>query len=491
MSQGERITGSAAILYAMNLSVRIIGLCSTVLLARILTPEDFGLVALAVSYLAIIEGLTAINLNSALIRIQDESADLYDTAWTLGLLRAIGIALIIVISASFFPSLMREPRLEAVIYILALQPIFQGLMNPRFTAYEKNLNFKPLFVVSVSSRLIATIFTVVVAILYQSYWALIIGALISSFMNMILSYVMQPYMPRWQLGRIRDIFGFTAWLSGVSVLSALNVRLDNFIIGGFLDIKYVGYYRMGEDLISLPTGELVGPLTRSLFPAFSAMADEPEKLKTNTLEASSVIAAITLPITFGFAFLAEDVVRLLISEKWLFIVPMIQILTPIIGLQTLSATAISVCMATGHTRDIFLSEIIFFLVRLGAIFIGIINWGFSGLIWGRVVSGLVYVLISNWRIKQAINISLFAPFTHAWRSILSAVLMVAALWGFQNTSLFNVAEFSVFLRLSGAIIIGAFTYVFLHWILWRLSGRPGGAEQRFIGVIHKITHKSA
>ncbi len=491
MSLGKRITGSAALLYALNLSVRFIGLFSTMVLARVLVPEDFGLVGLAVAYLAIIEGITAINLNSTLIKFQDDTAELYNTAWTLGLIRAGVIAIVIVISASFLPALMNEPRLEAIIYVLALQPLMQGFANPRFIEFEKNLNFRPLFITSVTSRVIATAVSVTIAVVYQSYWALIIGSLISGLMNLIMGYVMRPYLPRCSFGRVRDIFGFTAWLSGVSILSTLNLRLDTFIVGGFLDTKHVGYYRVGEELTSLPTGELIAPLTRSLFPAFSGMANEPEKLKSNVLDASSVVAAISLPATFGFAFLALDIVRLLVGEQWLFIVPMIQILTPILGLQTLSATASSVCMATGRTRDLFNSEIIFFVVRLTAVFTGVIFWGFAGIIGARVISGITYFLISNWRLIRAIKVPFFQPVLHSWRSIASAIIMVCVMWAYHHAGFIDVAEFPVFLRLGSSMLVGAFAYVFVHGILWKLSGCPLGPEARFLSIIRTMGRNTA
>lgn len=483
---GRRITAGAALLFASRLAVRFVGLFSTMVLARVLLPEDFGLVALALSYLAIIEGLTAVNLNSALIKIQDNSPELYNSAWTLGFIRSCFIFLIILVSASFLPGLMKEPRLENVIYILALQPLLQGLYNPRFIEFEKNLNYRPIFWTAVCSKIIAAALTVAIAIIYQSYWALIAGSMASSFIHLIMTYALAPHIPRWSLARWREIFGFTAWLSGVSILSALNLRADSFIVGGFLDTKHVGYYRIGEDLATLPTGELIAPLTQSLFPAFSAMAHEPEKLRVNVLEASSIIGSIGLPLAFGFAFLAEDTVRLLVGEKWLFVVPMIQILTPILGLQTLVAVTNSVCMATGRTRLLFNSEIIFSCVRLSAIIAGVIFWGFAGIIGGRVISGLTHILISSWRLQQAIHTPYFSPIIYAWRSIASAVAMVGVLWGFQHNDFFKIADLALWARLASSLMLGTIAYISVHAVLWKLSGSPAGPETRMLHMARSI-----
>lgn len=123
----------------MRWSVRALNLVSIIVLARLLMPEDFGISALAVSYIAIVEGLTALPTSQALIRIRNAGRALYDTAWTLGILRGAGIALLMLASSLPVASLMDEPRLEMVIFVLALKPLVSGAKNPRFIDFEKHL----------------------------------------------------------------------------------------------------------------------------------------------------------------------------------------------------------------------------------------------------------------------------------------------------------------------------------------------------------------
>ena len=482
MSTGRRVARNAALLMVMRVLLQLIGLGSTVVLARLLMPEDFGLVALAMSYLAIIEGVTALNLYSALIRIRDNAPELYNTSWTLSVLRGGAISLFVALSAAFVPQLMNEPRLGAVILVLALQPLIQGLGNPRFVQYEKELDLRPLFLLSVVSKLAATAFTVAVAVIFRNYWALVIGSLAAAVLNMIMGYVMRPYLPRPDFSRVREIFGFTAWLSGVSILSTLNLRMDSFIVGGFLGTATVGLYRMGEEIATLPTTQMVAPLTRSLYPAFANMAAEPGKLRNNALEASAAIAAISLPATFGFAFVARDVVTLMLGEKWLEIVPLIQILTPIIGLQMLAPVAGSVCMAMGRTRVVFWNEVIYCVFRLSAIFAGVLLAGFAGIVMARGMSGLLRLVLNAEMLRRTIGTGFRMIVSNAWRSLASVVAMAAMLALVQPA----LADTGLVLRIVSTVAIGALVYVLAHLSLWQASGRPSGAERRMLDLVGSI-----
>jgi len=366
-----------------------------------------------------------------------------------------------------------------------LQPLIQGLGNPRFVQYEKELDLRPLFLLSVVSKLAATAFTVAVAVIFRNYWALVIGSLAAAVLNMIMGYVMRPYLPRPDFSRVREIFGFTAWLSGVSILSTLNLRMDSFIVGGFLGTATVGLYRMGEEIATLPTTQMVAPLTRSLYPAFADMAAEPEKLSRNALEASAVIAAISLPATFGFAFVAPDAVALLLGEKWLEIVPLIQILTPIIGLQMLAPVANSVCMSVGRTRSIFMSELLYCVFRLTAVVIGTAFWGFIGIIGARAMSGLLKLVINVELLRRAIGTGWTAILGNARRSLISSAFMAAVLM-MVGSMLPSDAEPGSLLRLGVMIPAGSVAYILGHLTLWRVSGCPAGAEQRFISMARRM-----
>ena len=150
-SRAKRITKGAGWIYAYRWLDRLLSFAALVVLARILAPEDFGLVAIAASYVAIVEGLSDFDVNSALIRTRDEDRSLYDTAWTLSVARGVVSALLMVAVAPF----VVDPRIETVLYVLAVSPLLNGLSNPRFVMFERDLVYSRLAFQTLAARVVS------------------------------------------------------------------------------------------------------------------------------------------------------------------------------------------------------------------------------------------------------------------------------------------------------------------------------------------------
>lgn len=205
----RRAARGAGWLYASRWLERLLDFAAIALLARLLSPDDFGLVAIAASLVAIVEGLAAFDVNKALIQRREDDRDLFDSAWTLSTLRGVGSAAIMLAVAPF----LEDPRLGDVLAVLALSPVLTGLLNPRFVAYERDLAFSKPALLSLSAKMGSVAVTLALAVVTRSYWALVAGTLTMSALTLALSYALRPYRPRATLARFRDIFGFSGWLS--------------------------------------------------------------------------------------------------------------------------------------------------------------------------------------------------------------------------------------------------------------------------------------
>ena len=176
----SRVVASTAWLVAMRWGSRLIGLVSTVIVARLLTPEDFGVVAIATSYIGIVLGVTELNLSRAIIQFNNPKKSEYDTAWTLSLIRGVLLSAMILASAMPMASFMDEPRLVALITVLAVSPLILGLENSYFVEFQKEMKFSKLFWAETSSKVLAVATTISLAVIYRNYWALVGGMLVSN-----------------------------------------------------------------------------------------------------------------------------------------------------------------------------------------------------------------------------------------------------------------------------------------------------------------------
>ncbi|MBV8651692.1 MAG: oligosaccharide flippase family protein, partial [Alphaproteobacteria bacterium] len=171
----SRAATGAAWMVALRMCNRVIGIISTIILARLLVPEDFGLISLAATFQGLIETMSEFALDLALIRTKDASRTLYDSAWTFSVLRGLAIALVVVALSNEVAAYYGQPGLRNVMSWLAITAFLQGFQNIGVVDFRKMMDFRKDFLFSVSGRILGTMVTIIVAIWLRSYWALVIG----------------------------------------------------------------------------------------------------------------------------------------------------------------------------------------------------------------------------------------------------------------------------------------------------------------------------
>ena len=205
---------------------------STILLARLLVPADFGLVALATSILAIVNAMTALPVSEALIQHRQPTTDHFHTAWSIGVARAVLIALVMAAGAKPAALIYSEPRLEPVMYAFALSVALGGFGNPRRIMLNRDLVFWQDALLSVGQKLAMILVSLFIAWEYRSYWALVLGVLAGQVAYLFLSYTALPFLPRLTFRHTRDLLSFSIWLSLGQIVNTINWRFDQLLIGG-------------------------------------------------------------------------------------------------------------------------------------------------------------------------------------------------------------------------------------------------------------------
>ena len=395
-------------------------------------------------------------------------------------MRGVFIALLILASAVPVSNVMNEPRLLAVIMVLAVRPLLEGLINPRFIDFDKHLDFSRPMMVRVGTKAIAVVVTVGLAIALRSYWALIIGGLVSASVRLPLTYAFKPYRPRLSIENVRTLISFSGWLSGASILYTLTHKLDKFVVGGLLNISMLGVYHIATQVSVLSNRELLPPLKRAFYPSFTMIAGDLPKLRANSLEAISILAAGTLALGVGLALVAEEFVTVVLSEKWLATVPIIAIWSPFLALRATGAVSDSVMMARHATHLIFAQSAISFVVRIGFIVVAIAQFGFASLGYALAASELIFYVVQLFLLKNVLDMPIYEPLLAAWRSVISAAAMAAAVLGADGSISTLAASVPIILVMK--VLLGAAVYISVHGALWLASGRPPGLEARLLGL---------
>lgn len=469
------------VLVLMRWSVRLLGLLSTLVLARLLMPEDFGLVAIATAYFGIIEGVTNLNLSAALIRFRENDPRLYGTAWTLGLVRGTILSALMAATAWPVAGLMEDPRLLWVILALSIQPLINGFTNPYFIDYEKNLTYGRVFVVNVSGKISSTLSSVTFAIIYQSYWALVIGILVSASVKVVMSYLMRPKLPRLCLSATRKILGFTIWLSGNSLLTSINNNMYNFVIGKRLGAESTGLFHVAAQLAGFIKEFTTGPISQVMFSAFSQLSGDIVRLRNAYVKVTAVIMLVSLPACAGLAFVSQDFIRVVLGESWLEMAPYLSILSLLVAVQSIVSVSDQVAMSIGQTKAIFKRKAAQTLVIVLGLAVAYYLESLMAFVMVRFVSGVFYAVLSQQLVRSILGKQLGRELLRqTFRPLLGTVTMIGVLVALRPLLPLDGELTAVSIRLATDIAVGAATYAAVTFGLWCLHGCPAGAEQYLI-----------
>lgn len=479
----RRVATGAAWLVLFRLIERGIGLISTLILARLLVPDDFGLVAMATSILAALELLGAFSFDLALIQKQDAQRGHYDTAWTFnvafGLAKALGMLLLAYPAAVFFS----EARVAPVMMVLAIGVVLQGLENIGVVAFQKDLELHKEFWFGLWKKLVGFAVTMAVALTLNSYWALVAGTLAFRLTGLLLSYGLHPFRPRLSLSHSSELLNYSKWLLLNNVLIFLNNRGADFVIGRMAGARALGMYSVAYEISNLPTTELVWPITRAVFPGYSRLAGDRGQLRNAFLQVTGLVALITVPAGAAIGLLAAPLVQLLLGPKWAEIVPLVGALAVFGIIRALHGPTGAVYLAIGKPRMVAALQLVQLAVALSMMLLLMPRFGPLGAAYAVCVGALAAISVNFATVLKDLTMSASALAGAVWRPLAGvAVLAGAQPWTLSGAHLHD-GWGRLALATGADLIVGAALYVCTVIVLWLLSGKPHAAEAQIAGFL--------
>lgn len=331
-----------AILY--NLVPRLITPFSTLILAKLLTPSDFGLVAIATLVVSLANVVIDSGLGKALIQIEGDVLDAASAIFWANLIISLLLYWGLWFASPLVASAYKNTDVVIVIRIAALSlPLSAMTSSPR-ALLRRRMQYNRLFWIYSSFLIIQAILSVIFAIVGFGVWSIIWGQLIGSLISTFLSYILVDWRLRFQLHwpTIRPMIAFSLWLIASGFLDWALFYTDNVIAGLFLGVQGLGIYVLGFNLAVLLPNFLVTSLGDVAYPAFSRMQNTPREIGTNLLSLQRITGSILLPIAFGLSAVAPTFVKLLYGQKWPglgFIIAILVIMPGLGSLWTLNANA--------------------------------------------------------------------------------------------------------------------------------------------------------
>jgi PST family polysaccharide transporter len=482
-SIGRRVASGAVFMVLLRLAFRGIGLISTLILVRLLAPSDFGLVGIAIVAYSVLEMLSELSFKVALVRMKSPLRMHYDTAWTLGVLRGFAIAASLIAAAPFLASFIRDARTEALIYALAALPVIQGFENVRLTELQRNIQFDRLFWYQLAGKVAGFAVVVPAAYFLRSYWALFWGIAAARFVLLPLGYAMRPYRPRFCLAGWSELFDFSKWLLITNVLWAIDANAMSFLIGRIAGSAAIGTYQVANQIALLPASEIAAPIREPMYSGYARVLDDPAALRKQFLDGLGVMVAVTAPMAFGIAVIAEPLTSLFLGANWAAAAPLIQFCAFYGFFDAVGHFTHNLYLAL-HRQRAFVALLFWTLVvRILLIVSAGYVWGVNGAALTLAVSAAFNMVVWNAWIAPAIGVSTLDFVRCTWRTFFAGVIMMAATAWLLAQWPAPSDTTTGYLRLAAACIWGTGVQVLVQYGLWHLAGRPDGAEAYLVRVV--------
>lgn len=487
MTMKASVAKGAMALGATRIVTNAASMIALVILARLLTPEDFGLVAIGTTVLGIVVALTELSLGSALIQRTEVTQEHVDSAWTMALIRAGLIIGGFAVAAWPLSVLYDDLRLIPVFIVSGATGAMTGLINPMIALRTKQMSFRPMLTMQITQKVAGLVISIGLALWLRNYWAIVAGTAIGTALSILMSYFVIPYRPRLTLSRSKDLLGFSSWLFFGQVANVLNWRFDQLIIGLFLPKAQLGAYSMADNLSAIPSRETTAPITQALFPSFSRMQDDVGRLRGAYLTAQATIALVALPLGVGLAVLAGPIVRVALGEKWMMAAPLVEVIACSYAVQTLTTGSRPLAMSRGKTKGLFVRDLIGLGLRVPFVLVGLAGWGLMGMVWGRALSSLVGVFISFALVRQILGLPITEQIWSHRRTVVSVGIMAAAVLLADQQLVAMGAEPIV--RIIALVPAGGIAFLGSLGLLWAIGGFRPGAETELLGLARGVIAK--
>lgn len=480
---GKKIARGAVWMVLFKFLDRSVGLVSTIVLARILAPADFGLVALATALIAAIELLGAFSFDVALINKPHAGREHFDTAWTLNVLSGLCAAALVALLAGPAATFYNEPRLAPVIWVLAASLAVQGFENIGVVVFRKELTFRKDFAFLLTKRLVAFSITMALAFWLRNYWALVIGSLTGKVTGIMISYVVHPYRPRPTTSAWREMVHFSKWLLANNLIFFFNSRVSDFIIGKLAGTHTLGLFSVSYEVSNMPTTEIVAPINRAVFPGYAKISADIDALRHSFLQVIAMVATFAIPAAVGIAAIADLLVAVVLGAKWIDAVPLIEILALYGGLHASQTNIGSVLLARGRPYLItgLAGTHLVILVALLALLVP--EHRALGAAWAVLLALVSISPLNWWALVRTLDLDLVRSLSVFVRPVVSALMM--SLCVHELKTMLNLP---ITASLLTCVLAGSGAYAVCLWGLWVISGKPHGPERELLRIAHSRLH---
>ena len=380
---------------------RSIGLISTLILARLLTPEDYGIVAIATLMIFLFDTISNTGLREYIVYKDDLDQSDLSSAWTFNLSIKIIVWILFLITIPFIADYYEKPELNSVLFAISFILPIEAFKNVGLFLFQKELNYKPQFLLDVSHKIIAFAVVVPVAFWLKNYWAMIIGNLVSYFVMALGSYYLHKFRPQFRLSNIRHQWNFSKWMMPKSILGFSRAEVDTLLVSKIFDFSSLGGFNLMKSIVGMVGRDVIVPATEPLLASFSKVKNDSARFNFQLNISLFFMLAVSLPIMLFLWLFHYQIILLLLGEKWISYTHVFAALSILILSQSVTAVLEHCLTSLGRIKVLFYFEfwgvlitvLTLLLIKFDSLYEFSVTRGFLALIISLII--LIYIKITT------------------------------------------------------------------------------------------------
>ena len=449
--------------FAEKCSVQLVHFIVSIILARVLVPADYGVVGLITVFLSIASVFSQSGMGQALVQKKDADNGDFSTVFYYSLSFSVIMYIILFFSAPAIASFYHEPILVEIIRVLGVTVIIGAVNSVQRAHIQRDMNFKIFFLCNLVGTVASAVIGIIMAYSGYGVWALVIQTLCQQIIGALVLWYVAKWKPDlfFSFKKMMELFAYSWKLLCSGLLDTVYNNIYSLIIGKFYSSADLGYYNRGKQYPMLVVENVNGSINSVIFPVLSKMQDEKERFKATVRRSMKTSTYIIFPLMAGLAAVAEPLVRIMLTDKWLPAVPFIQFCCFTYAFWPVHTANLQAVKALGRS-DVFLKlEIIKKIIGV-TILVITIPFGLTAMMFGRCISTISSSIINASPNKKLMDYSYVEQLMDMLPSIALSVIMCVAVL------LVGTLDINLYLLLGLQIVVGIVVYVGLS-VLFKLE----------------------
>lgn len=428
----------------------------SVILARLLAPEDYGVVAIVMVFIEIANVFVISGLNTALIQKKNINETEISTIFYCGIILSVVIYIVMFFAAPLVASAYNNPLIISVIRVFALRIPISSIQQVPAALLSRNLDFKKFFFSTTVGIVVSAVIGIVMALKGFGVWSLVAQSLIAAFLDAIILFVVCKWTPKnkFSLKEATPLISYGWKIMAADLIGTIFNNLNSMVIGLRYNSADLAYYTKGKTLPQMFRNNIYTTLISVLFPAMSRVGDDVKQVKVVARRSVKMLAYIIFPMMVGMMCVAEDLVIVLYTKKWLLMVPFISIICIECIISIIPTIVLQTLKATGYSGIVLKMEFIKKPVFLLSILVAM-NFGVKAVAWTLPINAIIELVLNSMFSVKKTGYKIIEQLKDILNPLMLSVGMAVFIY------LIDIINVNVFLSLVLKVVTGMVVYILL------------------------------